>query len=297
MIATILKEVLKGLDYMHKNGNIHRDVKVNSFPILLHITSGTSFRRGGRPASYGVPCWSPSVKVTQNATTGLAVCRALHSTSSALQAGNILINTDGNVVLADFGVAAQMERGGSWGNKNVSRNTFVGTPCWMAPEVMEQTQGWAYILPQVSSVQASHCGHWHAKGLVMPMRAHAGAAQVQLFGRHLVVWDHHFGAGARARTLCAVPAHESAADDHPEPAPLPRVRLEEALLKGQPGCLPSSAPRRQLCRRLSALVLLSTCICQKGTFLDSERSTSGLAGMWAASRADGLAGQVGACRM
>lgn len=58
-----------------------------------------------------------------------------------MQAGNILIDSTGQVLLADFGVAATMERGGSWGNQPMARNTFVGTPCWMAPEVMEQTQG------------------------------------------------------------------------------------------------------------------------------------------------------------
>lgn len=57
------------------------------------------------------------------------------------QAGNILLDSQGQVMLADFGVAAQMERGGSWGNQQMARNTFVGTPCWMAPEVMEHTQG------------------------------------------------------------------------------------------------------------------------------------------------------------
>lgn len=52
-----------------------------------------------------------------------------------VKASNILVHGSGRIMLGDFGVSDNMKPGRK-------KSTFVGSPCWMAPEVIDQTVGY-----------------------------------------------------------------------------------------------------------------------------------------------------------
>ncbi|GLB36455.1 putative serine/Threonine protein kinases, catalytic domain [Lyophyllum shimeji] len=130
VVRCILRQALQGLNYLHINGFIHRDIKAAN---LLIDDDGTVLLGDlgvaadlSEDTTQRLPT-SKTHRASASAVLAQSDSHASHSSGSSI--GNS--GASKRVVLFDHTVPV-VER-----PKMGKRKSFVGTPCWMAPELIE----------------------------------------------------------------------------------------------------------------------------------------------------------------
>ncbi|KAK6533119.1 hypothetical protein TWF281_007274 [Arthrobotrys megalospora] len=103
--------------------------------IIMDYCSGGSVRTLMKPGRINEKYLTIIIRETVSALAFIHKFGVIHRD---VKAANILVGNDGRVQLCDFGVSALVQ------NPNVKRSTFVGTPWWMAPEVILENQSYNY---------------------------------------------------------------------------------------------------------------------------------------------------------
>lgn len=116
--------------FMAKRGQIKGEKQIW---IVMEYCGGGSVE--GIYKSLKAPLMEKEISVViREALQGLAFLHSVYKIHRDIKAGNILLTEGGNIKLADFGVSTQLSKTFS------KRNTFIGTPYWMAPEVITAEQ-------------------------------------------------------------------------------------------------------------------------------------------------------------
>lgn len=90
------------------------------------------------PKGISEPCISTILKET---LMGLCYLHDQGHLHRDIKAGNILMDSNGSIKLADFGVSASVYESSS---RYLMLNDITGTPYWMAPEVIHSHNGYSY---------------------------------------------------------------------------------------------------------------------------------------------------------
>lgn len=106
-IAAVSRETALGLEHLHRHGVIHRDIKSDN--VLLSLQGDIKLSKS----------FSPTLTADRR-EAGRLLCISLSDTDW--------------YGVADFGFCAQISDG------HAKRTTMVGTPYWMAPEVVTRKE-------------------------------------------------------------------------------------------------------------------------------------------------------------